>query len=177
MRSRLAIGFGLLLLLLVAVGAWNFQDRLVSVTYLALPTTSPAPTQTGSESSRADNFLNATLTPALVGFNQTLSPLQAACTSTLPPACYDAITTSHQKLRQVLLAIDHSDIPRCILSAMQKYHADLLDTDAALLLSLTGYQSQSHRTVANGLVTLATRISSLNSAAHSVSQSALTCAR
>jgi hypothetical protein len=109
-----------------------------------------ATTYPRSESGRADQFLNATIAPAVDSFNQTL-PAMLACNGVMSNSCFDAINISEPQMKNLLSAIDHAAIPPCIAPAMKNYRSDLGVMEAGLQLALKGYKDNQRGEVIDGL--------------------------
>ena len=104
-----------------------------------------------SDYARADNFLNYSLAPALVTFNQTLPALTQLCNGTLSNSCLDSIRATDKQLNHVLSVIDHGNIPPCIAAGMSKLRIDLSGMESGLTLALSGFQENKKNLVAEGL--------------------------
>jgi hypothetical protein len=87
--------------------------------------------------------LTATLAPGLVKVGPTLPALQSACTGTLSSACRAALNAARQQMTDLLLAIDHGDVPPCIAAGTTATRFDLQSMADGLEMSLNGYPDNS----------------------------------
>lgn len=111
---------------------------------------SPTPDTSGPDSVRADRFLNGQLKPALVPFDQSLTPLLRGCTGNASTACFDAITATDHEVKKVMVVIAAADIPRCIDVPTTRLKADFKGMDDQLQTALQGFPDNNKAEITAG---------------------------
>ena len=104
-----------------------------------------------SDYARADNFLNYSLAPALLAWDQTVPALNQSCISTLSNSCLEALKATDKELKHVLSVIDHGTIPPCISVGMDKLKIDLSGMESGLTLGLSGFQQNRKNLLTEGI--------------------------
>jgi hypothetical protein len=116
------------------------------------PTASPIPQLTvRSDYARADSFLNYSLAPAMLAWDQTVPALNQSCISTLSNSCLEALKATDKELKHVLSVIDNGAIPPCIAGGMDKLKVDLSGMESGLTLGLSGFQQNKKNLLAEGI--------------------------
>jgi hypothetical protein len=151
-RSRMTT-YVLAIFLVAVIGAGGFiAYQMTSKTdYTASIQASPSPTISDYE--RADRFLNVDLLPSLQELNNALPAVNKSCTSTLPPACKDALITMNTAMIDVGNAITNNqkDIPVCIGPAVSQFHNDWQTMEQGLSTAIQGFQQNSRPLIVDGL--------------------------
>jgi hypothetical protein len=152
-RSRAMIyGTALLLIAVVGFGGWVVRGQLLASQAsndASLHATSPTPLLSDYE--RADRYLNLELGPPLLDATNTLTPLENACTPSLPPACKDALITTDKAMVKAEEVMNHTrDIPPCIARELAQFKDDWVGMEQGLTLAISGYQSNNRQLIIQG---------------------------
>src|SRR5262245_40969282 len=128
--------------------AWQMTSH---TEYTASVQASPSPTVPDYE--RADRFLNVDLLPALQEVNNAVPAVNKNCTSTLPPACKDALITLNTAMIDLGNAITNNqkDIPVCIGQAVSQFQNDWQTMEQGLSTAIQGFQQNNRSLIVDGL--------------------------
>jgi len=142
---------GLLLVVIIAIGGVALYGQLHATSNVASVQASPSPLISDYE--RADRFLNVDLGPALVETNEALPAVSSKCTSSLPPACKDALITLNKAMVDMddAMTINQRDIPPCIGRAFQQFKDDWIGMEQGVSLAISGYNANSRALIIQGL--------------------------
>jgi hypothetical protein len=139
------------------------------------PSVSPGPAPVRSEFGRADLFLNGSLAPKLVAFEQTV-PAMATCSARiLSNSCFNALTATDPVMKDVLAVIDNGPIPPCIAASMKQYRSDFAVMEAGVQLALKGYKDGQVSELIDGEYRFRTFVQFLAADANVVAQAKARC--
>jgi hypothetical protein len=139
------------------------------------PVVSPGPAPVRSEFGRADLFLNGSLAPTLVAFEQTV-PAMATCSARiLSNSCFNALTATDPLMKDVLAVIDKGPIPLCIAASMKQYRSDFAVMEAGVQLALKGYKDDQVSELIDGEYRFRTFVQYLAADANVVAQAKARC--
>lgn len=115
-------------------------------------TPKPSPPLTlGSDSMRADHFVNAVIAAPMDDLNQSLILVGETCVGSLTSSCVDALYTTDNRISALLSTIDHETVPFCIAANVSQYRSDLVKVDAGVQLALKGVKDARNTEQAGGL--------------------------
>src|SRR5262249_28961584 len=128
--------------------AWQMTSH---TEYTASVQASPSPTVPDYE--RADRFPNVDPLPPPQGGNHAMPAVNKNCTSTLPPACKDALITLNTAMIDLGNAITNNqkDIPVCIGQAVSQFQNDWQTMEQGLSTAIQGFQQNSRSLIVDGL--------------------------
>lgn len=178
-RSRTMIyGTALLLIAVLGFGGWVARGQLMASfasNGASLAATSPTPLLSDWE--RADRYLNLELGPPLLDATNTLTPLQNACNSSLPPACKDALITTEKVMVKVEDVMNHTrDIPPCIAREMSQFKDDWVGLEQGLTLAIQGFQDNNKQLITQGFQRFASIAQYIKADVDRIDKAEQTCA-
>ena len=143
---------GFLMIAIILIGAFVVYPMLKpSAEITATVQVSPSPLISDYE--RADRFLNVDLAPSLASTNVALPAVTSKCTSSLPPACKDALIALDKAMGDVDQAMVNyqRDIPVCIGRAVQQFKDDWTGMEQGVAQAVSGYTANSRALIIQGL--------------------------
>lgn len=179
-RSRTMIyGTALLLIAVLGFGGWVARGQLLaSLASNGASSQTASPTPLLSEYERADRYLNLELGPPLLDATNTLTPLENACTASLPPPCKDALIATEKAMVKAEDVMNRTrDIPPCIAREMAQFKDDWVGMEQGLSLSIQGYQDNNRQLIIQGFQRFASIAQYVKADLDRIAKAEGTCAR
>ena len=141
----------LVIAVLALTGVW-VRGQILTFQATSAPVQRASPSPLMSDYERADRFLNVELAPSVVEATNTLTPVETACTPSLPPACKDALIATDKAMVKTEDVLNTTrDIPVCIAREVQQFKDDWIGMEQGVALAISGFQANSRDLTVQGL--------------------------